>query len=151
MPQCSPMIALLQRVTHAEVRVGERILGRIDQGIVALVGVKHSDDPGSAERLLTRILAFRIFPDEAGRMNLALPSVGGGLLLVPQFTLAAETAHGNRPGFSSAAPAGLAKKLFDHLVERASERHPAVARGEFGAYMHLSLTNDGPVTFWLET
>jgi D-tyrosyl-tRNA(Tyr) deacylase len=145
------MIALIQRVSQAEVRSGERSLGRIDQGIVALVGVKKSDDEASAERLLTRLLAFRIFPDAAGRMNLDLPAIGGGLLLIPQFTLVADTAHGNRPGFSTAAPAGLAQSLFDHLVAKARERHPAVATGLFGAHMLVSLINDGPVTFWLET
>jgi D-tyrosyl-tRNA(Tyr) deacylase len=145
------MIALIQRVSQAEVRSGERSLGRIDRGIVALVGVKKSDDEAGAERLLARLLAFRIFPDAAGRMNLDLAAIGGGLLLIPQFTLVADTAHGNRPGFSAGAPAGLAQSLFDHLVAQARERHPAVATGLFGAHMLVSLINDGPVTFWLET
>jgi D-aminoacyl-tRNA deacylase len=145
------MIALIQRVVHAEVRVGERILGVIDGGIAALVGVRRADDTRDADRLLERMLGYRIFPDPAGRMNLDLASVGGGLLLVPQFTLAADTASGRRPGFSTAAAPEHARALFDYVVQRARERHPTVASGEFGSYMQLSLINDGPVTFWLET
>ena len=145
------MIALIQRVTYAEVRVGERILGTITHGIAALVGVRRSDAKGDADRLLARLLGYRIFADDAGRMNLDLPTVGGGLLLVPQFTLAADTAHGMRPGFSTAAPPDQARVLFEYLVAQASERHAPLASGEFGAHMHLSLINDGPVTFWLET
>ena len=145
------MIALIQRVVHAEVRVGERILGAIDGGIAALVGVRRADDTQDADRLLERMLGYRIFPDPAGRMNLNLTSVGGGLLLVPQFTLAADTASGMRPGFSTAAPAEHARALFDYLAQRSRERHPTVASGEFGSQMQLSLINDGPVTFWLET
>jgi len=145
------MIALIQRVSRAEVRVGERILGTIEHGIAALVGVRRTDDTGRAERLLERLLGYRIFPDAAGRMNLDLVSVGGALLLVPQFTLAADTASGMRPGFSTAAAPGEARTLFDYLVQRATERHRPVASGEFGAHMQLSLINDGPVTFWLET
>jgi D-tyrosyl-tRNA(Tyr) deacylase len=145
------MIALIQRVTHAEVRVGERILGTIERGIAALVGVRRTDDTGDADRLIDRLLGYRIFPDDADRMNLDLGSVDGGLLLVPQFTLAADTARGMRPGFSTAAAPEHARTLFDYLVQRASERHRRVASGEFGAHMHLSLINDGPVTFWLET
>jgi D-tyrosyl-tRNA(Tyr) deacylase len=145
------MIALIQRVTYAEVRVGERILGTITHGIAALVGVRRSDAKGDADRLLARLLGYRIFADDAGRMNLDLPTVGGGLLLVPQFTLAADTAHGMRPGFSTAAPPDQARVLFEYLVAQASARHARLASGEFGAHMHLSLINDGPVTFWLET
>jgi len=145
------MIALIQRVTRAEVRVGERILGAIELGIAALVGVRRTDDTSDADRLLERVLGYRIFPDGAGRMNLDLGSVGGGLLLVPQFTLAADTARGMRPGFSTAAPPDEARALFDYLVQRGSERHGRVASGAFGAHMQLSLINDGPVTFWLET
>jgi D-tyrosyl-tRNA(Tyr) deacylase len=145
------MIALIQRVTRAEVRVGERILGSIELGIAALVGVRRADDTSDADRLVERVLGYRIFPDGAGRMNLDLGSVGGGLLLVPQFTLAADTARGMRPGFSTAAAPEQARALFDYLVQRAGERHPRVASGEFGAHMQLSLINDGPVTFWLET
>jgi D-tyrosyl-tRNA(Tyr) deacylase len=145
------MIALIQRVTRAEVRVGERILGAIELGIAALVGVRRADDASDADRLIERVLGYRIFPDPAGRMNLDLGSVGGGLLLIPQFTLAADTARGMRPGFSTAAAPEQARALFDYLVRRSSERHRPVASGAFGAHMQLSLINDGPVTFWLET
>jgi D-aminoacyl-tRNA deacylase len=145
------MIALIQRVVHAEVRVGEHILAAIDGGIAALVGVRRADVTQDADRLLERMLGYRIFPDPAGRMNLNLTSVGGGLLLVPQFTLAADTASGMRPGFSTAAAPEHARALFDYLVQRSRERHPTVASGEFGSQMQLSLINDGPVTFWLET
>jgi D-tyrosyl-tRNA(Tyr) deacylase len=145
------MIALIQRVTRAEVRVGERILGAIERGITALVGVRRADDRRDADRLIERVLGYRIFPDQAGRMNLDLGSVGGGLLLVPQFTLAADTARGMRPGFSTAAAPEQARALFDYLVQRSGERHRPVASGAFGAHMQLSLINDGPVTFWLET
>jgi D-aminoacyl-tRNA deacylase len=145
------MIALIQRVTRAEVRVDERILGAIEHGIAALVGVRRDDEESDADRLLERVLGYRIFPDDAGRMNLDLGSVGGGLLLVPQFTLAADTARGLRPGFSTAAPPERASTLFEYLVQRAGERHQPVVRGVFGAHMQLSLINDGPVTFWLET
>jgi D-tyrosyl-tRNA(Tyr) deacylase len=145
------MIALIQRVSRAEVRVGERIIGAIEHGIAALVGVRRADEPRDAQRLLQRLLGYRIFADAAGRMNLDLRAVDGGLLLVPQFTLAADTASGMRPGFSTAAAAQEARRLFAYLVERAHLAHPRVASGEFGAHMHLSLINDGPVTFWLET
>jgi D-tyrosyl-tRNA(Tyr) deacylase len=145
------MIALIQRVTRAQVLIGERILGAIEGGIAALVGVRRADGASDADRLLERMLGYRIFPDSAGRMNLDLATVGGGLLLVPQFTLAADTARGMRPGFSSAAAPQEAAALFDYLVQRAREQHQPVASGEFGAHMHLSLINDGPVTFWLET
>jgi D-aminoacyl-tRNA deacylase len=145
------MIALIQRVTRAEVRVAERIVGAIEQGIVALVGVRRADEPSDADRLLERLLGYRIFADAAGRMNLDLRAVGGAVLLVPQFTLAADTAQGRRPGFSTAAAPQEARRLFAYLVKRAQLVHHRVASGEFGAYMHLSLINDGPVTFWLET
>jgi D-aminoacyl-tRNA deacylase len=145
------MIALIQRVRHAEVRVGERIVGGITHGIAALVGVRRADGQSDADRLLERLLGYRIFADAAGRMNLDLTAAGGGLLLVPQFTLAADTAHGMRPGFSTAAPPEQARELFAYLVARAQARYPGVASGEFGAHMQLSLINDGPVTFWLET
>jgi D-aminoacyl-tRNA deacylase len=145
------MIALIQRVTHAEVRIGARILGSIAHGIAALVGVRRADEHSDADRLIERLLGYRIFADPAGRMNLDLQAVAGGLLLVPQFTLAADTAHGMRPGFSTAAPPEQARELFDYLVARASARYGVVASGEFAAHMQLSLINDGPVTFWLET
>jgi D-tyrosyl-tRNA(Tyr) deacylase len=145
------MIALIQRVTRAQVRVGERILGSIEHGIAALVGVRRTDQPGDADRLLERLLGYRIFADAAGRMNLDLRTVGGGLLLVPQFTLAADTAHGMRPGFSTAAAPEEARRLYAYLLDRAALAHAPVASGEFGSHMQLSLINDGPVTFWLET
>jgi D-tyrosyl-tRNA(Tyr) deacylase len=145
------MIALIQRVIRAEARVGERIVGAIGHGIAALIGVRRDDAPADADRLLERLLGFRIFADAADRMNLDLRAVGGGLLLVPQFTLAADTTHGMRPGFSTAAAPQEARRLFAHLVEQAALAHHPVASGEFASHMHLSLINDGPVTFWLET
>ena len=151
MPEYAPMIALIQRVSRAEVRIGERTAGAIEHGMVALVGVRRTDAPRDAERLLERLLGYRIFADAAGRMNLDLRAVGGALLLVPQFTLAADTSQGTRPGFSGAAAPEQARELFAHLLERARLHHHPVASGEFGAHMQLSLTNDGPVTFWLET
>ncbi len=143
------VIALIQRVSTAQVHIGERIAGSIGAGILALVGIVRGDDAGTADRLLERLLTFRIFADTAGRMNLDLAAVAGDLLLVPQFTLAADTRQGTRPGFSTAAPAEVAEKLYAHLVARASARHGRVASGEFGAHMQVSLVNDGPVTFWL--
>jgi D-tyrosyl-tRNA(Tyr) deacylase len=145
------MIALIQRVSRAEVRVDERIVGAIGQGIAALIGVRRADNEADAERLLERLLGYRIFSDAQDRMNVDVRAVNGGLLLVPQFTLAADTARGMRPGFSTAAPPEEARRLFDYLVTKALEAYPRVAQGEFGAHMQLSLINDGPVTFWLET
>lgn len=145
------MIALIQRVSHADVRIGERVAGAIERGILALVGVKRGDDAVAAERLLERVLTYRIFPDAQGRMNLSLRDIGGGLLLVPQFTLAADTHKGTRAGFSAAAAPDEARALFELLLDRARAAHPRVANGEFGADMQVSLTNEGPVTFWLET
>jgi len=145
------MIALIQRVSRAEVCVGERRVGAIGQGIAALVAVRRADAREDADRLLERLLGYRIFADAEGRMNLDLRSVAGGLLLVPQFTLAADTARGMRPGFSTAAAPDEARRLFTYLVAEAARVHRPVASGEFGAHMQLSLINDGPVTFWLET
>ncbi len=145
------MIALIQRVTHAEVRIAGRVAGAIDRGILALVGVKRGDDVQAAERLLERVLSYRIFPDAEGRMNLSLRDIGGGLLLVSQFTLAADTRTGTRAGFSTAAAPDEARQLFELLVAKAYAVHCPVATGEFGADMQVSLVNDGPVTFWLET
>jgi D-tyrosyl-tRNA(Tyr) deacylase len=145
------MIALIQRVTAAEVRIEGRVCGAIERGILALVGVKKGDDEGAADRLLERILGYRIFPDSEGRMNLSLRDVRGGLLLVSQFTLAADTRKGTRAGFSTAAPPDEARQLFELLVQKARAAHAPVATGEFGADMQITLTNDGPVTFWLET
>jgi D-tyrosyl-tRNA(Tyr) deacylase len=145
------MIALIQRVTQAEVRVADRLVGSIGHGILGLVGVRAGDTTRDAERLAERLLGYRIFSDPAGRMNLDVLAVDGAVLLVPQFTLAADTTRGLRPGFSTAAPPDQARALFDHLVATAAARQARVAQGEFGAHMRVSLINDGPVTFWLET
>ncbi|MGC8520570.1 MAG: D-aminoacyl-tRNA deacylase [Steroidobacteraceae bacterium] len=145
------MIGLIQRVARAEVRTQGRQLGTIGRGMLALIGVRREDERARAERLLERLLTYRIFPDPAGRMNLSLRDTGGGLLLVPQFTLAADTHKGTRAGFSAAAPPEQALALFAHLVREAQRRHAPVASGEFGADMQVELINDGPVTFWLES
>lgn len=144
------MIAFIQRVNFAQVTVGGRIVGRIERGILALVGVQATDSAAAAARLLERLLGYRLFPDDEGRMNRSLAETGGGLLLVPQFTLAADTRKGNRAGFSTAAAPATAQALFDLLVAEARARHAGVATGEFGAHMRVALENDGPVTFWLE-
>ncbi|HHB13384.1 MAG TPA: D-tyrosyl-tRNA(Tyr) deacylase [Chromatiales bacterium] len=145
------MIGLLQRVTTASVTVEGETVGEIGRGILVLVGVQKGDDERRADRLLERLLGYRVFPDEAGRMNLSLRDIGGGLLLVPQFTLAADTRKGTRAGFSTAAPPEEGRRLFDHLLQRAHEAHAPVASGRFGADMQVALVNDGPVTFWLES
>jgi len=145
------MRALIQRVSHAEVSVAGERVAAISRGILALIGVEAGDGPAQATRLLERVLTYRIFPDGEGRMNLSVADVGGGLLLVPQFTLAADTRKGTRPGFSTAAAPEMARALFEALVRDAEGRHPAVATGRFGADMQVSLTNDGPVTFLLES
>ena len=145
------MIGLIQRVGRARVSAQGRPLGSIERGTLALIGVRRGDDQAAADRLLERLLAYRIFPDTAGRMNLSLRDAGGGLLLVPQFTLAADTHKGTRAGFSAAAPPEQALALFAHLVREAQRRHAPVASGEFGADMQVELINDGPVTFWLES
>lgn len=143
------MIGLLQRVSAAEVQVAGLQIGRIDRGLLVLVGVERGDREAQADRLLERLLAYRVFPDATGRMNRSLRDIQGGLLLVPQFTLAADTRTGTRPGFSPAAEPAAGERLFDYLVTRARQAHCAVQTGEFGADMQVSLTNDGPVTFWL--
>jgi len=143
------VIALLQRVTAARVTVDDRTAGEIGPGILALVCAERGDDAASASRLVERVLALRMFADGAGKMNLSLRDSGGGLLLVPQFTLAADTRGGNRPSFSAAADPILGRGLFDHAVAQARAAHSPVATGEFGAHMQVSLVNDGPVTFWL--
>jgi D-aminoacyl-tRNA deacylase len=145
------MIALLQRVSHAEVTVEGKSVGAIGPGLLVLVGVRPTDDEASARRLLARLLLYRVFPDEAGKMNLSLIQVKGQLLLVPQFTLAADTAKGLRPGFSTAAPPEQGRRLFDALVQAARDELGAVQTGLFGAHMQVSSTNDGPVTIWLES
>lgn len=145
------MIALIQRVSRAEVCVEGRTVGRIEGGLLAFIGVRRGDTPSSADRLLERLLSYRVFPDADGRMNLSLTDTRGGLLLVPQFTLAADTHKGTRPGFSTAAPPEQARTLFSYVHERAATLHPHVAQGIFGAHMAVSLVNDVPVTFWLES
>jgi len=145
------MIALIQRVSEARVRVAGRTVGEIGPGVLALIGVQREDAEADAERLLERIAGYRIFPDEAGRMNRSLADAGGGLLLVPQFTLAADTRKGSRAGFQTAAEPGRARVLFEHLLGRARAALPRVASGKFGAEMQVSLTNEGPVTFWLQS
>lgn len=145
------MIALIQRVRSAAVDVGGERIASIGTGILALIGVAAGDDTRSADRLLERVLTYRIFPDAQGRMNRDLAAAGGGLLLVPQFTLAADTRKGTRPGFSTAAPPDEAQRLFAHLQQQATGRHAPVACGRFGADMQVSLVNDGPVTFLLDT
>ena len=144
------MIALIQRVSEAQVRVGGELAGAIDRGVLALIGVQRGDNAESGVRLLERILAYRIFPDAEDRMNLSLRAVGGGLLLVPQFTFAADTHKGTRAGFSTAAEPAEAERLFTGLLVRARELYAPVSAGVFGANMQVSLVNDGPVTFWLE-
>jgi D-tyrosyl-tRNA(Tyr) deacylase len=146
------MIGLIQRVTQADVRVDGEVVGAIGRGILALIGVKKGDDTEAADRLLERVLTYRIFSDAEGRMNLSLRDIeGGGLLLVPQFTLAADTRKGTRAGFSTAADPAVARGLFDYMLERAQATYVSVAAGVFGANMQVSLINDGPVTFWLDT
>lgn len=144
------MKALLQRVRHARVEVDQEVVGQIDQGLLVFLGVEKGDDQAAMEKLITRILAYRVFADQAGKMNRSLTDIAGGLLLVSQFTLAADTRKGLRPGFSTAAPPDQAESLFDHGVAFAREKHAVVAAGVFGADMQISLLNDGPVTFLLE-
>ena len=144
------MIGLLQRVSSASVTVDGRVVGVIGPGLLVLVGVQRGDSAAQGSRLLQRLLDYRVFADEQGRMNRSLRDTGGGLLLVPQFTLAADTRKGLRPGFSGAAPPAQGKRLFEHLAAFAVQSHATVACGVFGAHMRLSLTNDGPATFWLE-
>ncbi|MET0232535.1 MAG: D-aminoacyl-tRNA deacylase [Rhodanobacteraceae bacterium] len=144
------MIALIQRVCEARVDVDGETVGAIDAGLLALVAVQPEDGEAQAERLLERMLGYRIFPDDEGRMNRSLADAGGGLLLVSQFTLAADTKKGMRPGFSTAAAPADAERWFTRLVELARARHARVEIGRFGAHMKVHLVNDGPVTFWLE-
>ena len=144
------MKTLIQRVRGARVEVAGEVVGAIDQGLLALVGIEPQDSPESVAKLLHKLLNYRVFGDAEGKMNLSLSDVGGGLLLVSQFTLAADTRSGLRPSFSSAAPPAQGEALFELLVEQARARHPQVASGRFGAAMQVHLVNDGPVTFLLE-
>jgi D-tyrosyl-tRNA(Tyr) deacylase len=143
------VLALLQRVTEARVDVAGETVGRIGPGLLVLIGVQPADGPPQATRLAERLLGYRVFDDADGRMNLSLADTGGGLLLVPQFTLAADTDRGRRPSFTSAAEPRHAAAMFDALVQAARQQHTDVATGRFGAHMQVSLTNDGPVTFLL--
>ncbi|MBK5941316.1 D-aminoacyl-tRNA deacylase [Halochromatium roseum] len=145
------MIGLLQRVRAAQVEVEGETIGAIGSGLLVLVGVQRGDTEPRATRLLERLLSYRVFADETGRMNLSLVDVGGGLLLVPQFTLAAETKKGTRASFTRAAAPAEGERLFHLLLEQACACHRPVASGRFGADMQVTLTNDGPVTFWLES
>lgn len=145
------MIALIQRVLKAHVEVDGKIIGVIDRGILALVAVQPNDGSKEVDRTLERLLGYRIFEDEHGKMNRSLRDEGGGLLLVSQFTLAADTQKGMRASFTSAAPPEHGKKWFDELVARSKAAHSMVQTGQFGADMKVHLINDGPVTFWLET
>jgi D-aminoacyl-tRNA deacylase len=144
------MIGLLQRVSRAQVAVDTEVVGEIERGLLVLIGVEREDNEAKADRLLERLLSYRVFPDVDDRMNLSLRDIGGDLLLVPQFTLAADTKKGNRPGFSNAAKPDDGQYLFNYLYAQAREQHARVEKGIFGADMQVSLTNDGPVTFWLQ-
>ncbi len=141
------MIGLIQRVDWAKVEVGQQIIGQIDQGILVLVGMEKKDQPAQADKLLHRLLNYRIFADDDDKMNLSVSDTQGGLLLVPQFTLAANTKKGMRPSFSSAKPPLEAESLFHYLVEQAKSQYSNIASGQFGADMKVSLVNNGPVTF----
>jgi len=143
------LIALIQRVTEARVEVDGHVVGAIGRGILALIGVERGDAEAQAGRLAGRVLGYRIFPDDSGRMNLSLLDIGGELLAVPQFTLAADTAQGMRAGFSTAATPEDGGLLFDRFVFYATQKQLHVKTGTFGASMRVSLVNDGPVTFWL--
>jgi D-aminoacyl-tRNA deacylase len=145
------MIALLQRVSHARVEVAGDIIGQIGPGLMVLLCAERNDNERLADALLAKLLTYRVFSDDAGKMNRSLRDVAGGLLLVPQFTLAADTRSGTRPSFSPAAPPELGRTLFDYFLAHARQQHPVVESGAFGADMQVSLTNDGPVTIWLQS
>ena len=145
------MIGLLQRVTEASVTVSEQIIGKIDGGLLVLVAVHRDDEERDIHRLAERILTYRVFPDAEGRMNLSVQDISGGLLLVPQFTLTADTRKGTRASFTKGAAPEIASAYFDKLVAACSKALETVETGRFGADMQVSLTNDGPVTFWLES
>lgn len=144
------MIGLLQRVSHASVEVNGVCIGEIEQGLLVLVGVEKNDTEQYADRLLQRLLGYRVFSDDVGKMNKSLTDIKGGLLLVPQFTLPANTQKGMRPSFTPAADPATGEQLFNYLYQQACQQHHTVAKGEFGADMRVSLVNEGPVTFWLQ-
>ncbi|EIM03300.1 D-tyrosyl-tRNA(Tyr) deacylase [Rhodanobacter thiooxydans] len=145
------MIALIQRVLSASVSVGDEMVGAIGPGLLALVAVQPDDGEAQAKRMLERLLGYRVFADASGKMNRSLADTGGALLLVSQFTLAADTRSGMRPSFTSAAPPEHGRRWFERLLELARAAHPGVETGRFGAHMVIRLVNDGPVTFWLDT
>lgn len=145
------MISLIQRVTSASVRVDDETVGSIGPGLLALVAVQPDDGEAQTKRMLERLLGYRVFADQAGKMNRSLTDTGGGLLLVSQFTLAADTRAGMRPSFTRAAPPEQGRRWFERLLELARVAHPGVETGRFGAHMVIQLVNDGPVTFWLDT
>lgn len=144
------MIGLLQRVSDARVVVGGATVARVGSGLLVFVGIEREDDEAVADRLLERLLSYRVFADHQGKMNLSLLDMGGGLLLVPQFTLAADTRQGRRPSFARAAAPAEGQRLFEYLFSRACALHSTVSSGVFGADMQVTLTNNGPVTFWLQ-
>lgn len=144
------MIALLQRVTEASVRVNGEIIGQIARGLLIFIGVEKQDTETLANRLIERFLTYRVFPDDEDKMNRCVAEIKGGVLLVPQFTLAADTRKGTRPSFSSAAPPEKGSLLFDYVVDQTRRQHSQVQSGLFGADMQVALVNDGPVTFWLQ-
>lgn len=144
------MIALLQRVTAASVEVDEKMISEINAGLLVLLGVEKADTTALADKLLEKILSYRIFADEDGKMNLGVLESGGGLIIVPQFTLAANTKKGLRPGFSTAAHPDTAREIYDHMTQRAATRISEFGTGQFGADMKVHLVNDGPATFWLQ-
>jgi D-aminoacyl-tRNA deacylase len=144
------MIGLLQRVSEASVSVEGEVIASINKGLLVLIGVERDDTEAQADRLLERLLGYRVFADDQGKMNLSLRDIGGGLLLVPQFTLPADTRKGTRPGFSTAASPTDGKRLFTYLLGKARVAHEEVGAGRFGADMQVALINDGPVTFWLQ-
>ncbi len=145
------MISLLQRVSQASVTVEHEEIGRIGKGLLVLLCAERNDTEKEADQLLERILNYRVFSDENGKMNRSVISTGGELLIVPQFTLAADTKSGTRPSFTPAAPPDIGKKLFDYFVSQAKARLSGIQTGQFGADMQVALVNDGPVTFWLDT
>ena len=145
------MKGLIQRVSSASVVVDGNCVGEIDQGILLLLGVEKEDDQSKADKLLDKVINYRIFSDESDKMNLSLKNIEGELLVVSQFTLVAETSKGKRPGFSKGASPALGEELYNYFVEAANKTGLKVATGKFGADMKVSLTNDGPVTFWLES
>lgn len=145
------MIGLLQRVTQARVEIADSLVGEVSKGLLVLLGVERGDTEKQADRLLERLLGYRVFEDESGRMNLSLRDIQGGMLIVPQFTLPADTQKGTRPSFTPAASPEEGERLYDYFVAQAKTAHADIATGQFGTDMQVSLTNDGPVTFWLQT